>query len=135
VRVMPNPGNREGRDGHAGREQWGSLEGCWLSPVIPTIGNVALAVLWAFSAYGGWGITAFCDGGPGSAAGCRAGFGATVAISIPVAALGAALVLAAWTIPYVRRRPRRQLLGLLIAALSWVLAEAVLFAGGWLAQS
>jgi hypothetical protein len=136
---MPNSGavgqdGPAGRGRGAGRELSSGRDGCWLSPVIPAIGNVALAVLWAFSAYGGWGIAAFCDGGP-VAAGCRAGFGTTVLISMPAAALGAALAVAAWSVPYLRRRPKRQLAALLIAALSWVLAEAVLFGGGWLAQS
>lgn len=108
--------------------------GAWLSPVIPTIGNVALSLLWAFSAFGGWGVAAFCESAGSVDAACRAGFGTTVAVSVPVAVLAAALGLAAWSLPRVRRRPDRLGGALLVAASGWVVAEAVLFAGGWLVQ-
>lgn len=110
--------------------------GCWVSPVIPMIGNAALALLWALSAFGGWGLTAFCgDTASAAAADCRTGFAAGVAVSIVPAAVGAGLAVAAWTVPYVARDPARQLRVSLVAALTWILAEAVLFGAGWLAQS
>jgi hypothetical protein len=37
----------------------GRPNGWWISPAIPTIANCALAVLWVFSALGGWGDAAF----------------------------------------------------------------------------
>jgi hypothetical protein len=132
----------------------------WISPAIPTIGNLALSLLWAFSAFGGWGITAFCRPTRGPAIGragraeqvgqagqladavgqaldveCQTGFRTTVAVSVPMAVLAAVIGVAAWTVPSVRRRP--ELMGgtLVVAALIWLIAEAVLFGGGWLVQT
>jgi hypothetical protein len=50
------------------------------------------------------------------------------------AAVAAALALGSWLLPVVRRDPDR-LDGLLsLAAAGWVLAEAILFVGGYLAK-
>jgi hypothetical protein len=104
----------------------------WVSPAVPTIGNAALLVLWVFSAFGGWGATAFC--GELAGADCRAGFEATVALSVPIAALSAAIAVAAWAVPWIRRNPARLGGALVVAALGWVIAEGLLFGGGWMAQ-
>src|ERR1700754_1105124 len=37
--------------------------GWWISPAIPATANFTLALLWAFSGYGGWGEAAFCADG------------------------------------------------------------------------
>jgi hypothetical protein len=43
-------------------------------------------------------------------------------------------VLVSWSLPGVRRRPRRLDALLTAAAALWVLAEAILFVGGYLAK-
>src|SRR5918999_2173 len=104
-----------------------------ISPAIPTIANVALATLWAFSAFGGWASTAFC-GENAVARDCTEGVGLAAAISAVPAAIAAALALGSWQAPATRRDPNR-LDGLLaFAAAGWLLAEAILFVGGYLAQ-
>lgn len=100
--------------------------------MVPTICNAALLVLWLFSAFGGWGATAFC--GDLAGADCLAGFDATVAISVPIATLAAVIAVAAWLVPWTRRSPDRLGAALVVAAFGWVVAEALLFGGGWLAQ-
>src|ERR671915_2292631 len=67
----------------------------WISPAIPTIANIALAVLWAFSAFGGWGRTAFC-GDEAAARDCTDGVGLAEAVSAVPAAIEAALALGSW---------------------------------------
>ncbi|MFI6514643.1 hypothetical protein ACIBF1_03685 [Spirillospora sp. NPDC050679] len=109
--------------------------GWWISPAIPTIANAVLALLWAFSAPGGWGTAAFC-GDPGQRdLDCADRYDLAVLVSVPPAAAAAALAVAAWAIPAVRRSPDRLDALLTAAALLWVAAEAVLFVGGYLAQS
>jgi hypothetical protein len=109
-------------------------EGWWISPAIPTIANVVLGALWAFSAFGGWGRTAFCqDSGPLDQ-GCSSGFDTTIMISLVPALLATLLAAGAWLIPAVRRDPTLLDTLLTIAALSWVVAQAVLFLGGYLVQ-
>jgi hypothetical protein len=109
--------------------------GWWISPAIPTIANCALAVLWAFSALGGWGDAAFCGEGEGYDPGCGAGFDDAVRASAPVALIAAALAVTAWSMPGIRRSPYRLDVLLTVAAFTWVIAEGVLFVGGYLAQS
>ncbi|MEV3925935.1 hypothetical protein [Actinomadura coerulea] len=106
----------------------------WISPAIPTIANCALAVLWAFSALGGWGDAAFCGEDEGRDPGCAAGFQDAVRISAPAAAIAAAVAVTAWSMPVVRRRVRRLDAALTVAAFLWVIAEGVLFIGGYLAK-
>lgn len=104
----------------------------WISPAIPTIANVTLAVLWAFSAFGGWGTAAFC--GDEATGDCADGVGLAAAVSAVPAAIAAALALGAWLSPAVRR-DRDRLDGLLsLAAAGWLLAEAIAFVGGYLAK-
>ena len=105
----------------------------WISPAIPTIANIALAVLWAFSAFGGWGRTAFC-GDEAAARDCTDGVGLAEAVSAVPAAIAAALALGSWLAPAVRRDPDRLDDLLLFAAVGWIVAEAILFVGGYLAQ-
>lgn len=116
---------------HATPEQ---PNGWWISPAIPTIANVMLAVLWLFSTLGGWGDAAFCGEGADHDATCSAGFGNAVLASVPPAAGGLGLGIASWTLPAVRHRPERLDRLLTVAAVLWVAAEAVLFVGGFLAQ-
>ncbi|HEU5156965.1 MAG TPA: hypothetical protein VFU43_08215 [Streptosporangiaceae bacterium] len=104
----------------------------WISPVIPTIANVALAVLWAFSVFGGWGTAAFC--GDDAARSCADGVDLAAGVSAVPAAVAAALALGSWLSPAIRRDLDR-LDGLLaLAAVGWVVAEGILFVGGYLAQ-
>ncbi|MFA1551900.1 hypothetical protein [Actinomadura chokoriensis] len=105
-----------------------------ISPAIPTIANCALAVLWFFSALGGWGDAAFCGEDDRHDPGCGAGFDDAVRLASPVAVLAAAIAVSAWAVPGVRRRPDRLDVFLTVAAFVWVFAEAVLFVGGYLAQ-
>jgi hypothetical protein len=105
----------------------------WISPAIPTIANGALAVLWWFSAFGGWGASAFC-GDDAVAGDCADGVGLAAGVSAMPAAIAAALALGSWLSPAVRRDPDR-LDGLLsLAAAAWLIAEAILFVGGYLAK-
>ncbi len=93
-----------------------------------------LALLWSFSALGGWGTAAFC-GDPGQRdLDCADHYDLAVLLSVPLAAAAAALATAAWLTPAVRRSPDRLDALLTTAALLWVAAEAVLFVGGYLAQ-
>ncbi|MFC4056607.1 hypothetical protein ACFOY4_43560 [Actinomadura syzygii] len=112
----------------------GRSNGWWISPAVPTIANCALAVLWTFSALGGWGDAAFCGENEKRDAGCGEGFADAVLVSAPIAALAAIVAVAAWGIPGVRRRPDRLDAVLTAAAFGWVLAEGVLFIGGYLAK-
>jgi hypothetical protein len=105
----------------------------WISPAIPTIANVALAALWAFSAVGGWGAAAFC--GEDRAGDCADGVSLATAVSTVPAALAAALALGSWLVAGVRRDPDRLDRLLSLAAVGWVVAEAILFVGGYLAKS
>jgi hypothetical protein len=109
--------------------------GWWISPVIPTIANCVLALLWGFSALGGWGDAAFCGDAEQHDPGCGADFDHAVLLSTPPALLAAVIVVVAWSLPGVRRRPSRLDAWLVIAALVWVLAEGILFVGGYIAQS
>jgi len=108
----------------------------WISPAIPTIANCVLAALWFFSALGGWGDAAFCGEDDRRDPGCGADFDDAVRLSSPVALLAAAIALTAWAVHVhtVRRRPERLDALLTVAAFVWVLAEAVLFVGGYLAK-
>jgi hypothetical protein len=105
----------------------------WISPAIPTIANVALAVLWGFSAFGGWGTAAFC-GADAVAEDCANGVGLAAGVSAMPAAIAAALALGSWLSPAIRRDPDR-LDGLLsLAAAGWLIAGAIVFVGGYLAK-
>lgn len=106
----------------------------WVSPAIPTIANCVLAVLWAFSALGGWGDAAFCGEGAKRDPGCGAGFDDAVRVSAPAAVIAAIVAVTAWSVPGVRRRPDRLDALLTGAAFVWVLAEGILFIGGYLAK-
>ncbi|CNE03405.1 Uncharacterised protein [Mycobacterium tuberculosis] len=93
-----------------------------------------LAALWLFSAIGGWGDAAFCGEDDRHDPGCGAGFDDAVRLSAPVAATAAIVAVTAWALRGVRRRPGRLGTFLTIAAFVWVLAEAVLFIGGYRAK-
>jgi hypothetical protein len=112
----------------------GRANGWWISPAVPTIANCALAALWFFSAIGGWGDAAFCGEDDRHDPGCGAGFDDAVRLSSPVAVIAVAVVITAWAMQGVRRRPGRLDAFLTVAAFIWVLAEAVLFVGGYLAK-
>src|SRR5687767_2042142 len=100
--------------------------GWWISPAIPTVANVALGALWAFSTVGGWGEAAFCGEGEGRDPGCVAEFDDAVLASILPAALAFALAVSAWSLPRVRRNAGRLDALLIGAAFLWIAAEAVL---------
>ncbi|WP_157610464.1 hypothetical protein [Spirillospora albida] len=112
----------------------GRPNGWWISPAVPTIANCALAVLWAFSGLGGWGEAAFCGTGTGHDLQCGADFATAVSASLPVAALAAGIGVAAWTTPSVRHRPQRLDALLATAAAVWMIAEGILFVGGYQAK-
>jgi hypothetical protein len=109
--------------------------GWWVSPVLPTIANCLLAVLWAFSSAGGWGEAAFCGEDAQRDPVCASDFEFAVTLSLPAAALAAAVVFVSWTLPGLRRRPQRLDALLTVAAAIWVVAEGILFVGGYLAKS
>jgi len=104
--------------------------GWWISPAIPTIANVLLGVLWGFSAFGGWGRTAFCQHDPT----CSDDFNSAIAVSVVPAVLAALLALSSWLLPVVRRDPALLDTLLTIGALTWVVAQGVLFIGGYIVQ-
>jgi uncharacterized BrkB/YihY/UPF0761 family membrane protein len=106
----------------------------WISPVIPTIANCALAVLWIFSTVGGWGVAAFCGSGDQRNTTCAADVNTAVIISMPPALLAAAIAVLSWAIPGVRRRADRLDAFLIVAAAVWILAEGILFVGGYVAK-
>lgn len=108
--------------------------GWWVSPVLPTIANCLLAVLWGFSTIGGWGEAAFCGEDAQRDPTCAAGFQVAIALSLPAAVLASAIALISWTLPGVRRRPQRLDTLLTVTAAVWVVAEAVLFVGGYVAK-
>jgi hypothetical protein len=108
--------------------------GWWVSPALPTIANCLLAVLWGFSTVGGWGEAAFCGTAARRDASCAADFEPAVMLSIAPAALAAALAATSWALPGIRRSPQRLDALLTVAAAMWVVAEGVLFVGGYLAK-
>jgi hypothetical protein len=105
----------------------------WISPAIPTIANLTLAALWAFSAFGGWGTAAFCaDGAKQPDCVDRVHF--VVGVSAVPAVLAAVVALGSWALPGVRRNADRLDDLLSVAALCWIAAETILFVGGYLAK-
>jgi hypothetical protein len=99
-----------------------------VSPIIPTVAVFLLAVLWASSVFAGWGLEAFCADGQ-SLAGCQAEVESAATVSGVIAAVAMCFTALAWVQPSARR-----FMPLMIASITtWVLAEAVLFAGGLLA--
>ncbi|GAA2455058.1 hypothetical protein GCM10010191_87620 [Actinomadura vinacea] len=108
--------------------------GWWISPALPTIANCLLAVLWGFSTAGGWGEAAFCGEDDHLDTVCAADFEPAVALSTPPALLAAAMVVISWALPGVRRKPQRLDALLTVAAAVWVVAEGILFVGGYLAK-
>ncbi|WP_433466766.1 hypothetical protein [Spirillospora sp. CA-128828] len=112
----------------------GRSNGWRVSPAIPTIANCVLAGLWAFSALGGWGDAAFCGEDERHDPGCGAGFDDAVRFSAPVAVIATAVAVTAWAMPGIRHRPDRLDALLTVAAFVWILAEGVLFVGGYLAK-
>ncbi|MQY04303.1 hypothetical protein [Actinomadura macrotermitis] len=113
----------------------GRPDGWWISPAIPTIANGVLALLWGFSALGGWGDAAFCGESGLYDRACGDHFRIAVLASAPVAAVAALLAVAAWLVPSLRRRPDRLDSVLATAALIWVLAEGILFIGGYFVRA
>jgi hypothetical protein len=112
----------------------GRSNGWWISPAVPTIANCVLAALWGFSAIGGWGTDAFCGEADQRDVTCVGDFDLAVWLSLPPAALATLVAVTAWALPGVRRRPNRLDAYLTLAALIWVVAEAILFIGGYLAK-
>ncbi|WP_131740318.1 hypothetical protein [Actinomadura roseirufa] len=112
----------------------GRSDGWWISPVVPTIANCVLAVLWAFSTFGGWGDAAFCEAGEARDPGCAADLDHAILFSAPVAALATVAAVIAWALPSIRHNAGRLDTLLTVAAFGWVFAEGVLFIGGYLAQ-
>ncbi|WP_157408151.1 hypothetical protein [Actinomadura atramentaria] len=109
-------------------------DGRRISPAVPSIANLLLAALWACSTYGGWGESGFCGDGPARDPACSDGFAVAVLLSTPFAAAAAVLALASWASHDLRRRPSRNAARLTVAALGWVVAEGVLFLGGFVVQ-
>jgi hypothetical protein len=105
----------------------------WISPAIPTIANAALAALWGFSAFGGWSTSAFC-GDEARQQDCVDRIDLMATVSGVPAAVAAAMALGAWGLPSIRRDAGRLDSLLSLAAIIWVVAEAILFVGGYLAQ-
>ena len=111
----------------------GRQGGWWISPAIPTIANAALAALWGFSALGGWGTSAFC-GDEAQQQTCIDRLDVVIGISGGPAAVAAALAIGSWALPQVRRDADRLDSLLSLAAILWLVAEAIVFIGGYLAK-
>ncbi|MDX6744962.1 hypothetical protein [Actinocorallia sp. A-T 12471] len=108
--------------------------GPWrVSPALPAAANAALALLWLLSAYGGWGEAAFCssDGSLADPA-CLEGFHTAVSYSLVVAV--PALVLAFAGALLLNDDPDALDVLLTATAALWIIAEAVVFTGGYLSQ-
>jgi hypothetical protein len=94
-------------------------------PAIPTMASLLLALLWALSVFGGWGVEAFCPAA-GSPDGCVDRIASAAVVSGVIALFAAASTAAAW---FTRRQG---LLG--VAVITWVAAVGALFVGGVIAQ-
>lgn len=106
-----------------------------ISPAIPAVANLTLAALWMFTAVGGWGEQAFCGAGATADQSCAAGVHDAVLVSLAAVIPAVGIILAA-AVFYTRRREPDRLAGLLTAAaILWVLAEGIVFFGGYLAQT
>lgn len=112
----------------------GRSNGWWISPAIPTIANCLLAALWGFSALGGWGDAAFCGEAEEHDLNCSAAFDDAVLVSAIPGLSAVVMAVGAWVLPRVRRDADRLDGMLTAAAVVWIVAEAVLFVGGYLAQ-
>jgi hypothetical protein len=110
------------------------FDGRWLSPAVPTVANVAIGVLWGFSAFGGWGRTAFCEVNGSVQAGCSEDFDLVIAVSSVPAVLALALAALSWGLPGVRKDAALMDLLLSVAAMAWAFAEIILSFGGYLIQ-
>ncbi|MQA98106.1 MAG: hypothetical protein GEV11_27145 [Streptosporangiales bacterium] len=99
------------------------------SPAILTMANVLLAVLWACSAFANWGVAAFCD--PGADPTCAGRVRYFGLISVIPAAFGLVLALGSYLAPNVRRDPETRNHVLAYAAVAWIIAEAIVFLGGY----
>ncbi|WP_018657359.1 hypothetical protein [Actinomadura flavalba] len=94
-----------------------------ISPALPAVGYVLLALLWGLSTLGGWADDAFCaESGPS----CSGDLRLVIAASTPFAALGVVLGVVALR--------RWAFLPFVVAALAWVAAGGVVFVGGFLVQ-
>ncbi|GAA4569935.1 hypothetical protein [Planotetraspora kaengkrachanensis] len=96
-----------------------------MPPAIPATASLLLAVFWALSVFGGWGVEAFCPAAQSPGA-CADRIASAVRVSGGIALFAAASTTAAW---FTRRQG---LLG--VAVLSWVAAVGALFVGGVIAQ-
>ncbi|MFV2179397.1 hypothetical protein ACFHW2_07505 [Actinomadura sp. LOL_016] len=96
--------------------------------------NAALAALWAFTAFGGWGEQAFCGVGGAHDPTCATGFENAVLSSLAVVIPAVVITLTALALRRVRHHPDRLGMMLTAAAFLWVGAEGIVFLGGYLAQ-
>ncbi|GAA4599327.1 hypothetical protein GCM10023194_79110 [Planotetraspora phitsanulokensis] len=87
--------------------------------------SLLLAVLWALSVFGGWGVEAFCPAAESPGA-CADRIASAARFSGAVALFAAASTGVAWF------TKRQGLLG--VAVFAWVAAVGVLFVGGVIAQ-
>jgi hypothetical protein len=94
---------------------------------------MALAALWGFSAVGGWADAAFC-GDEAAHQTCVDRVDVVIGVSGVPAVAAAALALGSWAIPRVRRDADRLDTMLSLAAVLWIVAEIILFVGGYLAR-
>lgn len=106
-----------------------------VSPAIPLVANAALAVLWWFSAFGGWGDLAFCgESGPRDPE-CLQGMDTAATVSLVPAGLALAVAAVSLAVPRVRRDIGRLDLMLTVSAFIWIVAEAILFFSGYRLQA
>ncbi|WP_326645513.1 hypothetical protein OG884_13345 [Streptosporangium sp. NBC_01755] len=96
-----------------------------ISPVIPTVANLLLAVLWGFSVFAGWGPEAFC-----SDPGCAARLDGVARASALFAVIAACCTAGAWLVLRIRGDENRFTALMTTAVITWVIAESVFFAGG-----
>ncbi|GAA0551163.1 hypothetical protein [Actinomadura livida] len=97
--------------------------------------NLALAVLWAFTALGGWAEQGFCgaDGVPDPV--CAADVHNAVLVSLAAVVPAVGIILTAFAFHRLRREPYRVTGLLTAAAILWVIAEGIVFLGGHLVQA
>ncbi|TDE22768.1 hypothetical protein [Actinomadura sp. 6K520] len=106
-----------------------------ISPAIPAVADLALAVLWAFTALGGWAEQGFCrvDGVPDPT--CAADVHNAVLVSLVAVIPAVGIILAACAFYRLRRDLHRVTGMLTAAAVLWVVAEGIVFLGGQLAKA
>jgi len=100
-----------------------------ISPAIPAVANLVLAVLWAFTALGGWAEQAFCGVGDAHDQVCVVDVHDTDLVSPAAVVPAAGIILASVVFTSIRRVPDHLTGMLTAAAFMWAIAEGIVFLG------